>query len=196
MGLFSEADRSRLLRRAYRLAESANTAFNTVNVGPDLTRRQREKENGIWAEAEKRNEQLTEDDAAKNLRWAVVGGRGEKRLIKTAARQNQRGRGAATRGGQPTGRGGQQGTRGGHQAARGGPGARTAPLRGRGAQALTGANRQPLSQAREDQGRPRIASRRRERSEMEEGMEEEEMEEEGQPPEKRNQQGEPLPSST
>ena len=74
--------------------------------------------------------------------------------------------------------------------------ARGAPLRGRGGQLLTGGNRQPLSQAQDDQARPRTASRRRERSEMEEGMEGEEMEEEGQPPEKRNQQGDPLPSST
>ena len=178
------------------MAESANTAFNNVNIGPDLTRRQREIENQIWAEADKRNEQLSEDDAAKNLKWAVVGGRGERRLIKTAARQNQQRRGVTARGGQHAARGGQQTVRGGQQAARGGPATGTAHPRGRGGHTLTGGNSQPLSQAANELVRPCIPSRRRERSEMEEDMEEEEMEEEGQPPEKRNQQGEPLPSST
>ncbi len=46
-------------------------------------------------EADDRNENLTEDDLSKNLRWAVVGARGERRLIKTKARNRQEGNSGA-----------------------------------------------------------------------------------------------------
>ena len=75
VGLFSEAGRNKLLRRAHELTE---TVFAKVSICPDLTRRQREKEGNIWEEAERRKGSLTEDDRAKNLRWAVVEGKGER----------------------------------------------------------------------------------------------------------------------
>ncbi len=93
VGFYLEATRSLLLRNARHLEK---TKYKEVNVAPDLTKRQREKEANMKDEASRRNEKLTEDDKAKNLIWAVVGGKGERRLIKTTARP-MRG-GAATRG--------------------------------------------------------------------------------------------------
>ena len=116
IGFFSEADRDRLLRRGRELEK---TRFKEVSICPDLTWMQREEETELRKEAERRNEQeLTEEDTAKNLIWAVVGGKGQRRLVKTTAReqysshQSQRGRGASQmpRGTQrgPYPRGGQQ----------------------------------------------------------------------------------------
>ena len=48
--------------------------FKEVNIAQDLTKRQRDDEAGLWREAERRNDDLSEDDRTKNLRWAVVGG--------------------------------------------------------------------------------------------------------------------------
>ena len=139
----------------------------------------------MWEEAERRNGALTEEDRAKNLRWAVVGGKGEKRLIKTTARpqqQTERGGFHPRRGGNQVPRGGQQGPRGGQQAPRGG-------------QVIRGVYRLPVNSSRtvnrEDdiqtqssrslgEQQQRGSNKRRERS-----PEGEEMEEDGQPPEKR-----------
>jgi len=88
VGLWTEADKSLLLRNAKHLEK---TIFKEVTVGPDLTKRQREEEAEMRVEADRRNEQdLTEDDVAKNLKWAVVGDRGKKTLIKTVAREQRR----------------------------------------------------------------------------------------------------------
>ena len=199
MGLYSEADRSKLLRRAHKLADS-NMA--EINICPDLTRRQREKEGGMWEEAERRNCALTEEDKAKNLHWAVVGGKGEKRLIKTTARMYQ----SSERGGFQQRRGGNQAPRGGQQAQRGSQqahrGSQQAP---RGGRVIGGVYRLPSigsqAQGREDSRYPQPSrsigdqqhqnsNKRRERS-----LDEEEMEEDGPPPEKRQQDG-PSQSST
>ena len=79
IGFHLEADRSNLLRRARDLEK---TIFKDVSIVPDLTRLQRK-------EAEKRNDNRSEEDIAKNLEWAVVGTRGERRLVKTTARAQQ-----------------------------------------------------------------------------------------------------------
>ena len=101
VGLYSEADKTKIMRGARRLE---NSKFKLVNICHDLTRKQRESEASLAREAEKRNEEdLTDDDRAKNLKWAVVGAKGEKRLIKTTA-QPARGRGGR-RGGRGRGRG-------------------------------------------------------------------------------------------
>jgi hypothetical protein len=113
-----EAARSAVLEAAKNLR---NTDYSEISIVPDLTPAQRSEEAGLSEEAERRNrEDLSSDDIQKNLQWAVVGQRGARRLIKTAARptweRNARGRGGgqqtrgATRGGriptvpQPTGR--------------------------------------------------------------------------------------------
>ena len=40
-------------------------------------------------EAERRNQDLTEEDRERNLKWIVVGSRGEKRIIKATERDEQ-----------------------------------------------------------------------------------------------------------
>ena len=89
----------------------AGTNFSDVSIAPDLTKQQRKEEREIWADMESRNAARTEEQVQKNLFWAVVGARGEKRLLLQPARpelglhqggRSQRGRpwrgSAATRG--------------------------------------------------------------------------------------------------
>ena len=81
--------------------ELRNTPFSVVGIAPDLTQEQRQEEVELGSEAERRNRNLTEDDVSKNLLWKVVGRKGEKRLLKVTAREEDRnqsrggGRGAA-----------------------------------------------------------------------------------------------------
>ena len=90
VGLFSEETKFKILRRAKRLE---GTDYSDVSVAMDLTRCQREEEAGLQNEAARRNEELTDDELAKNVTWAVDGAKGEKRLIRTTAR-DQHARGA------------------------------------------------------------------------------------------------------
>jgi len=145
-------------------------------------------------EMQRRNEVLSEEDAAKNLQWAVVGGRGERRLIKTTARQPPRamGRQEETRGG----------TRGRGAASRGATSARgQPPTRGAGrgsghvgtsARGGTRSQAAAATQADEDEEgeeypalAPTGATRGRRGSKRGADTQEEEMELEGRPPEKR-----------
>jgi hypothetical protein len=63
--------------------------MENISVGPDLTKMQRRAEEKLAREAENRNEQLTTEDREKNMKWMVVGRRGEKRLIKAVERDQQ-----------------------------------------------------------------------------------------------------------
>jgi hypothetical protein len=98
-----------------------------VDIGPDLTKKQRQEEANMKAEAVRRNMRMEDEDRSKNLAWQVVGPRGEKRLVKVYVdmekerQSGARGR-AAPRGGS---------TRGG----------RTPPV-------ASGANNQPLGERR------------------------------------------------
>jgi hypothetical protein len=84
VGFFTETARSTVLRYSKFLAE---TDYENVSILPDLTRRQRLEESNMEEEVARRNEEeLTEDDVAKNLCWKVVGQRGEKRIIKGYSR--------------------------------------------------------------------------------------------------------------
>jgi len=103
VGLYSEADKDRVLRYARKLE---HTRYKEVAICQDLTKKQRDEELDLKREAEKRNEDLNEEDKAKNLRWAVVGARGEKRLIKTTARDNSNRQDGHQRRGGARGRGG------------------------------------------------------------------------------------------
>jgi len=88
-GFWEEADRNRVIRNTRKLE---GTDFSNVSVGPDLTKRQREEEAVMRKEADRRNEEdLTEEDKQKNLRWTAVGDRGQKFLIKTVARDSRSG---------------------------------------------------------------------------------------------------------
>ena len=96
-GFYTEMEKSMLMRRAKQLEE---TEYKEVKVAHDLTRRQRKEERDLWVEMEAKNGTRTEEQLAKNLAWAVVGARGEKRLVIQPSRQgpppargNRRGRG-------------------------------------------------------------------------------------------------------
>jgi len=79
IGLTSEDGRRQILEKSRRLR---GTRYENVHVVADLTRRQRQGEQRMVDEAEKRNRNLTEEERAKNLKWMVVGRKGEKRMIK------------------------------------------------------------------------------------------------------------------
>ena len=88
-GVELEADRKHILNLA---KELRNTNFECVTIVPDLTRGQRKDEQELREEADRLNEQLTTEDRNKNLKWIVVGRRGEKRLIKGTEREYLGGR--------------------------------------------------------------------------------------------------------
>jgi hypothetical protein len=69
-----------------------NTRYENVTVVPDLTKNQRKGEQKLREDANRRNENLTQEDRDKNLKWIVVGRRGEKRIIKGTERESQGGR--------------------------------------------------------------------------------------------------------
>ncbi len=116
VGFFTEMERSLLLRKAKAIP---NTSFPEVTVAPDLTKRQRKEETDLWAEKDEKNATRTAEQISKNLEWAVVGSRGERRLLLQPSRPPFPHRGAARRGRggnyQPVnrGRGHQTGLRGG-----------------------------------------------------------------------------------
>jgi hypothetical protein len=83
VGLKREWQKEDLLENAKQLR---NTQYSDVAIVPDLTREQRKEEADMISEVEKRNSELSEEDKAKNLEWVVVGARGERRIVKGAAR--------------------------------------------------------------------------------------------------------------
>ena len=77
VGFYEEGDKSRLLR-----CDTRRTSFSEVDIGPDLTKQQRQEETNLKGEAVRRNMRMGDEDRAKNLAWLVVGPRGKKRLEK------------------------------------------------------------------------------------------------------------------
>ena len=130
--LRTEEARRKALDRIHKLR---NTTYEEVGIVPDLTVRQRRVEQQMAEEVERRNEEdLTEEDKAKNLKWLLVGPRGAKKILKGSARGGQGSwRGGGT--GRGTGRGAGRGWRGGRRSmARGGAvgqvsGANATPVR-------------------------------------------------------------------
>ena len=88
-GVFTEEEKRHLLEKA---RELVYTKYENVTVVPDMTKSQRKGEQQLRDEATRRNNQLTEEDRNKQLKWLVVGKRGEKRLIKGTERDGQGGR--------------------------------------------------------------------------------------------------------
>ena len=86
IGLYSDENKRHILERSRYLR---NTRYEAVSVVPNLTQSQRRGEQRLRAEADRRNQELTNEDRERNLRWIVVGGRGEKRLIKGTEREDQ-----------------------------------------------------------------------------------------------------------
>jgi hypothetical protein len=83
IGVRSEEEKRNILDRA---AELRRSSFSNISIGPDMTRMQRRAEDQLAREVETRNNQLTAEDREKNLRWMVVGRRGEKRMIRDRER--------------------------------------------------------------------------------------------------------------
>jgi len=101
--LKSEDSKRKILEEARKLKD---TDFADVGIVPDLTSEQRREEAEMMEETERRNQTMrSEDDVAKNLKWMVVGPRGERRLIKGSerGRGNLRGATRGTRGHQARG---------------------------------------------------------------------------------------------
>jgi membrane-associated HD superfamily phosphohydrolase len=86
IGLRTEEEKRIILERARLLR---GTRYDNVAIVPDMTKMQRRAEDKLTREAEDRNEQLTAEDRNRNLKWLVVGRRGEKRLIKGTEREGQ-----------------------------------------------------------------------------------------------------------
>jgi hypothetical protein len=105
VGFFTEQAKSLLQRNCRYLAE---TDLSNLSITNDLTEKQRMMERELEQEAVRRNDELSEDDRAKNLVWRVVGKKGQRRLIKGPSQvRGQRGGGRATvRGGMSRGRAG------------------------------------------------------------------------------------------
>ncbi len=108
LGMKSETIKCEVLDQA---KELRNTVYKDVGIGPDQTRKQKQAEIELKEEADRKNrDKLTDEDRSKNLKWMVVGQRGEKRLVKVEEREsNREWRTQPTRGGRGRGRG-----RGGH----------------------------------------------------------------------------------
>ena len=87
-GVFTEEEKRHLLEKA---RELVYTKYENVTVVPDMTKSQRKGEQQLRDEATRRNNQLTEEDRNKQLKWLVVGKQGEKRLIKGTERDDQGG---------------------------------------------------------------------------------------------------------
>ena len=88
-GVYSEDEKRHLLEKS---KELKYTRYENVTVVPDMTKSQRRGEQKLRDEADNRNAQLSDVDRAKNLKWIIVGKRGEKRLIKGLEREGQWGR--------------------------------------------------------------------------------------------------------
>jgi hypothetical protein len=92
VGMHDERDKGKLLK-----CDTRKTRFSDIDIGPDLTKRQRQEEGDMRAEAARRNREISADDWAKNLAWTVVGPRGERRLVKKIIDIELEMRGAAQR---------------------------------------------------------------------------------------------------
>ena len=86
IGLYSEEVKRHLLERSRDLR---HTMYEVVLIVPDLTKSQRKGEQQLREEADRRNQELSNEDRERNLKWIVVGSRGEKRLIKGTEREEQ-----------------------------------------------------------------------------------------------------------
>jgi uncharacterized coiled-coil protein SlyX len=83
VGMRTTDDKEVLLDNAKYLKD---THLSSVGISKDLTPQEIREEKEMEKEAERRNKDLNQEDRAKNLKWLVVGQKGEKRLIKTTER--------------------------------------------------------------------------------------------------------------
>ena len=104
LGMNSETIKCGVLDQA---RELQNTDYHHIGIGPDQTKKQKQAEIKLTEEANRKNrEELTEEDQAKNLKWIVIGQRGEKRMVKVQEREREEtGGGPSIRGTRGKGRG-------------------------------------------------------------------------------------------
>ncbi len=104
LGMTSETVKCEILDRA---KELQNTEYQHIGIGPDQTKKHKQAEIKLTEEANRMNrEELTEQDKAKNLKWVVIGPRGEKRVVKMLDREKEGARGGpSVRGVRGRGRG-------------------------------------------------------------------------------------------
>jgi hypothetical protein len=86
IGLENEEEKRHLLTRARDLR---GTQYCDISIVPDLTKKQRMREAQMKTEAEEKNKDLTAEEKRRNIKWIVVGRRGEKRMIKGVEREQQ-----------------------------------------------------------------------------------------------------------
>jgi hypothetical protein len=86
IGLESEEEKRHILNRARDLR---GTQYCDISIVPDLTKKQRDREARMKVEADEKNKDLTAEEKRRNVKWMVVGRRGEKRLIKGVERDQQ-----------------------------------------------------------------------------------------------------------
>ena len=84
-------DREKFLSNAPKLNEAVEP-WKQVNVVVDLTARQRQEDSDVKKEADKRNNEMEENEA-KNFLWKVVGSRGARRLMKVKKEEDKTERG-------------------------------------------------------------------------------------------------------
>jgi hypothetical protein len=85
IGLENEEEKRHILNRARDLK---GTRYKDISIVPDLTRKQRSREARMREEADEKNKDLTAEEKRRNVKWMVVGRRGEKRLIKGVERES------------------------------------------------------------------------------------------------------------
>jgi hypothetical protein len=104
LGTTSETIKSEVLDHAKGLQ---NTDYQDIGIAPDQTKKQKQAEIRLAEEVKRKNrDELTEQDVAKNLKWALIGQRGEKRIVKVQEREREEaGGGPSTRGTRGRGRG-------------------------------------------------------------------------------------------
>ena len=74
------------------LVNLKNSEFQNISIVPDLTRRQREDDKSLREEAEKRNNELSEEDSG-NFQWKVTGLKGSRTLVKASIARGTKKRG-------------------------------------------------------------------------------------------------------
>jgi hypothetical protein len=80
LGFRCREDKDKILSKAPKLAR-AEEPWDRVNVVPDMTKRQRQEDKDVKEEAERKNNDMNEEEA-KNWVFKVVGARGQRRMIR------------------------------------------------------------------------------------------------------------------
>ena len=86
IGFKNVQKRSKILDNLKKLAR---TKYKTISIVPDLTAKQRLEDQNLRKEAEKKNEELDEEEQG-NWEWKVVGLKGHRRLVKTKIYSNKK----------------------------------------------------------------------------------------------------------